>query len=29
MKILELEQAARKRAPNQPVYYDLSEVFYQ
>mmetsp|Transcript_11861 Transcript_11861/g.18298 ORF Transcript_11861/g.18298 Transcript_11861/m.18298 type:complete len:215 (-) Transcript_11861:45-689(-) len=29
MKILELQQAAKKRAPNQPVYYDLSEVGYQ
>mmetsp|Transcript_9203 Transcript_9203/g.15475 ORF Transcript_9203/g.15475 Transcript_9203/m.15475 type:complete len:160 (-) Transcript_9203:227-706(-) len=29
MKILELQQASKKKAPNQPVYYDISEVGYQ
>jgi len=29
MKILEMQQAAKKKTPNQPVYYDISEVGYQ
>ena len=29
MKILEMQQAPKKKTPNQPVYYDLSEVGYQ
>ena len=29
MKILEMQQAPKKKTPNQPVYYDISEVGYQ
>lgn len=29
MKILELEQAHKKKVPNQPVVYDIAEIGYQ
>lgn len=29
MKILELEQAGKKKTPNQPVMYDIATIGYQ